>query len=75
MTDRDAITMVEHLRATERERIREAAARLVEAECERVLALQKPDADPMSMDDTVNLNLRMTTVLLPNLAARIRALT
>lgn len=51
----------------------ERAAKIVEAECKRVLAQQKPDADPMSFDASVNLNLRMVTVLLPEIAAAIRA--
>ena len=51
---------------------RERCAKIVETETERVLALQKADANPMSMDDTINLNLRMTTVLLPNLVEKIR---
>lgn len=50
----------------------ERCAKLIEAEAARVLALQQPNAAPMSMDDTINLNLRMTTVLLPNLVEKIR---
>jgi hypothetical protein len=46
---------------------REACARLIEAECERVLSKQD------GRDDTVDLNLRMVAVLLPDLAAKIRA--
>lgn len=51
---------------------RERCAKIVEEEAERVLALQKLSADPMSTDDTINLNLRMTTVLFPNLIEKIR---
>jgi hypothetical protein len=46
---------------------REACAELTEAECERVLSKQD------GHDDSVDLNLRMVAVLLPDLAAKIRA--
>lgn len=52
--------------------MREAGARLCESEFERVTALQTPS--PSEFAEGVNLNLRMTTVLLPDLAQRIRAL-
>lgn len=53
---------------------REAAADLIEAECARILAQQSPE--PVRWNSTeasVNLNLRMTAVMLPGLAAAIRA--
>lgn len=42
-------------------------------ECERILSKQTPTADPFSITDSVNLNLRMMATILPNLAAAIRA--
>jgi hypothetical protein len=51
----------------------EACAKIVEAECARVLACQSGNADATSFDASVDLNLRMTTVLLPEIAAAIRA--
>lgn len=49
----------------------EEAAKIIEAESERVLACQTPHQS--GFYDSVNINLRMTTVLLPSLAAAIRA--
>lgn len=52
----------------------EDAAKVVEAEEARMMAYQKPTNDPLSFDDAVNANIRMTTVLLPDIAAAIRSL-
>ena len=52
----------------------EEAAKVVEAEFGRVMAAQYPDAKFGSMQDSVNTNIRMTSVLLPEVAAAIRAL-
>lgn len=52
----------------------EACAKIVDDEAERILSKQMPTSDPMSMTDTVNLNLRMMASVLPDLAAAIRAL-
>ena len=56
--------------AAVREKALEEAARLIDTEFERVLSKQtgKPQ------DDSVDLNIRMVAVLLPDLANRIRAL-
>lgn len=64
----DTLAHYERIRAEERER----CAKMVEAEAERILSKQKPDADPLGMDDTINLNLRMMAAILPELAAKIR---
>jgi hypothetical protein len=52
----------------------EAAARIVDAEYERIMSKQTETDDPLSMTDTVNLNLRMMACVLPDLSAAIRAL-
>jgi hypothetical protein len=46
----------------------DAAAEIIDDECARVLAAQD------GKNDSVDLNLRMVAVLLPDLAAKIRAL-
>ena len=50
----------------------EEVAKIIEAECARVLAQQSGKDD--HFNSSVDLNLRMTTVLLPELAAKARAL-
>jgi hypothetical protein len=54
---------------------RERCAALIDAECERILSKQTPEADPLSTNEAINSNLRMMAVLLPDLAAAIRALS
>jgi len=66
-------TLRSKLREAEKD-MRERAAKLVEAKCERVLARQYPDADALSLSDSINLNIRMAAMLLPDLATDIRAL-
>lgn len=67
----EAAAEIERLRAAVAAE-REACAKIVDDECQRVLAKITP-ADPASFGDTVNHNLRMTAVLLPSVAAAIRA--
>ena len=68
---REAVAEIERLREAVRAE-REAAAQLVDDECQRILAKITP-ADPASFGDMVNRKLRMIAVLLPDLAAAIRA--
>lgn len=51
---------------------READAKIVESFDERILSSQYHDPQPGSMHDAVNVNIRMTTVMLPNIADAIR---
>ncbi len=53
----------------------EAAAKIVDAEAERILSKQTPTTGPLSIADTINLNLRMMANCLPEISASIRALT
>lgn len=51
---------------------REAAAKIVDAECERILSKQSPAKT--DLEDTVNMNIRLTAIMLPDLAKSIRSL-
>lgn len=55
--------------------VREECAKIVDDECTRILATQSPDATPTSILDSINQNIRMMAVLLPEIAAAIRAST
>lgn len=57
-----------------RNEILEEAAKIVDAECERVLSKQIVPTAHGSDADVVNTNLRMIAVLLPDIAASIRSL-
>lgn len=50
----------------------EECARIVDVECERVMATQMPTAAGMDFNDSVNLNIRMMVALFPELSASIR---
>ncbi|GAC1572631.1 MAG: hypothetical protein NVS3B5_01590 [Sphingomicrobium sp.] len=57
-----------------RNEIIEECAKIVDAECERILSAQTPTSDPLSVTDTVNMNLRMMAAILPEISAAIRGL-
>jgi hypothetical protein len=52
------------------------AANIIDKECTRILGLQNPEAeaDPLCIGHAVNRNIRMTAVLLPELANRLRSM-
>jgi hypothetical protein len=61
--------------AKTRNAVIEECAKIVDAECERILSMQTPTSDPFSVTDTVNMNLRMMAAMLPEISAAIRGLT
>ena len=71
ISDRAAL---KSLPAEEWNRAMTQAIAVIQAEYERVLSKQYPDADGLAFTDTVNLNIRMATVLLPELMKKIDAL-
>ena len=71
LSDRSAL---KSLPAEEWNRAMTQAIAVIQAEYERVLSKQYPDADGLAFTDTVNLNIRMATVLLPELMKKIDAL-
>ena len=58
----------------QRDEAYERAAKICDAEFDRIISKQTPTDDPLSMADTVNTNIRMMACILPEVAAAIRRL-
>lgn len=68
------LALMDKASAEARNAVIEECAKIVDAECERILSAQTPTSDPFSMADTVNMNLRMMAAILPEISAAIRGL-